>query len=227
MGPLGIDIDFVFKIAIGCVAPLIWLVLFLLEDRKKPEPKGMLAEVFVSGVVVALLFASGLYFGLRELFPEFLRYQSAITIFMHAFGEEIFKFSAVYLIVSRNKFFDEPIDAMIYMITGAMGFAAMENIFLAFTTPDPLNLMVFRFFGAVLLHAHSGGIIGFYWAKNQLWKGLLIATMVHGTFNFLMVYFENGILLATWLIIIVSFFILRNFDIIKHNQWTTNTKFKK
>jgi len=219
--------EIILKIAIACAAPIIWLSLFLLEDRKKPEPKGMLVEVFVAGVAIAIFFATGLYLLLREFLPELIQHRSAVSIFLTAFGEEIFKFSAVYLVIRRSRFFDEPVDAMIYMITGAMGFAAMENILLVFSAPDPLNLMVFRFFGAVLLHAHAGGIIGFYWAKKQLGKGIFIATAVHSVFNILMVYFENGILLGTWLLIVVTFFILRNFDIIKHDQWNTNTRFKK
>ena len=41
--------------------------------------------------------------------------------------EELVKFSAISLVALRSVYFDEPVDALIYMITVALGFAAIEN----------------------------------------------------------------------------------------------------
>ena len=80
--------------------------------------------------------------------------------------EEIIKFSSVSIIALKSRFFDEPIDAMIYLITAALGFAAMENSFFLIT---PLlageGLQVFllgnmRFIGASVLHVVASSAVG-------------------------------------------------------------------
>jgi RsiW-degrading membrane proteinase PrsW (M82 family) len=100
---------------------------------------------------------------------------------------------------------DEPIDAMIYMITSAMGFATIENALLFFRadfSADPLDPWIFllmRFLGATFLHALASGLLGFFLAlvlfqkRNRFWLifGLIIATSLHGLFNFVIIEIES------------------------------------
>src|SRR3989344_4541791 len=73
-----------------------------------------------------------------------------------------------------SKYFDEPIDAMIYMLTASLGFAAAENIFVVLdaifnngaAAEGIFGIIVFRFVGATLLHALSSSIVGYFWAKG-------------------------------------------------------------
>src|SRR3989344_7487769 len=115
-------------VILGLVAPLFWLGFFLFEDREHPEPKFMIFIVFLGGILSAFMALSPEIY-LNAKFPQTgLAYQSKMLI-PFAFIEELMKFTIVYLVIKYNKYFDEGVDAMIYMITAALGFAAIENIF--------------------------------------------------------------------------------------------------
>ena len=65
---------------------------------------------------------------------------------------------------------------MIYMITVALGFAALENIFIAsnglligsFKNGEVFSILTIRFAGATLFHALGAGIVGYYWARGSM-----------------------------------------------------------
>jgi RsiW-degrading membrane proteinase PrsW (M82 family) len=48
-------------------------------------------------------------------------------LFSWACIEELTKFAAAFFIALRARVFDEPLDAVIYMVTVALGFSAAEN----------------------------------------------------------------------------------------------------
>ncbi|MEK7495853.1 MAG: PrsW family glutamic-type intramembrane protease, partial [Patescibacteria group bacterium] len=114
----------IFLILLGLLPSFAWLVFFLKEDER-PEPKKMIAKVFMAGALMTI-FVAVLQFSLQKIFVSF-----SASFFVFAVIEEVFKFLAVYLVVRKSRFFDEPVDAMIYMITAALGFAMVENIAVA------------------------------------------------------------------------------------------------
>ena len=93
--------------------------------------------------------------------------------------------------------FDEPIDAMLYMIIAALGFSAMENILALFPFKETVELFSaswVRFISATFLHALTSALIGYFMAlsffnaKNRLKlisMGLILAVILHGLYNFL------------------------------------------
>lgn len=163
---------------------------------------------------------------------EFFKY-SFVSFLIFALIEEVIKFLAVYLAVYKSDFFDEPVDAMIYMMTAAMGFAAVENIFAAAGGAEKgiLNLdmvfgiLVLRFIGATLLHALSSMIIGYYWAKNftrrildikyQMLFGLMAAVLLHTFFNFLILKYSSLAIYPIIFLVIAALFIFWDFEKIK------------
>jgi len=104
-----------------------WLVFYLGEDPH-PEPKRMIVFTFVVGmafgfftVAVENIFNTWTTnLGVVEL--------SILSLLGLAFIEEVMKFAAAHFAVNKSPEFDEPIDAMIYMIVAALGFATLENI---------------------------------------------------------------------------------------------------
>jgi RsiW-degrading membrane proteinase PrsW (M82 family) len=109
------------------------------------------------------------------------------------------KFGAVlgvFIFTTQN---DEPIDAMIYCITVALGFAALENtlfILGPLSNGEILKSVVtgnMRFMGATLVHVVSSAVIGFtlglafyrgYIAKiSAAIVGLAVAIIFHTAFN--------------------------------------------
>lgn len=212
--------------AVGLLPGFIWLFFFLREDRH-PEPKKALLFVFAAGAISTLPTLL-LQFFIQRLF-FFLPAGSLLLFFLLAVIEEVFKFSAAYAILKNNLAFDEPIDAMIYIIAAAMGFATIENILIAsssFGLTETTSIIAMRFIGATLLHALSAGLLGYYWAKGLLLNavrkylliGFLIASFAHAAFNTLIVRFqENYLVYASLFLLIAAFFVLNDFEKLKHS----------
>ena len=213
------------------IPSLIWLFFFLKEDLH-PEPKRIIALTFGAGAFVSVFILSiqyvldSLMFGIPELL--------IFSVFSLALIEEIFKFLAAYWCVSRDRAFDEPVDAMIYMAAAALGFASVENLFIfagslssiiSLSIPEILDTFVLRFFGATLLHATSSALVGFYWAKGKIlgkkWGnilfGIFIATTLHAAFNLLILRFqgENLFLYPGMFLILSIFLVLSDFEKLK------------
>ena len=122
-----------------------------------------------------------------------------VAVIIWAGSEEILKFLAFYFTAFRKKYLDEPIDAVIYLIATALGFAALENAFFitcslsSDTVIASLVMLDLRFVGATLLHIVSSASIGiaialsFYkqaWIRRlYLFTGLLLAILLHSFFN--------------------------------------------
>jgi len=237
-------------IILGILPSFAWLLFYLREDRH-PEPKRLILLTFLWGGVFAFfalyaqLFLNCFYHdsaiggigGLRfncdyrtatgnDLFGEGFP-NALIFILVFALIEEIVKFSAAYLTVHKNPAFDEPVDAMIYAVTAALGFAAIENLglvgFGALSGDTALSDAVYhislRFVGATLLHAITSGVVGYYWAKSirkfgsmrpVAW-GLLLATLLHTLFNYLIIYYAPTVSTII-LLFIVGLVVLHDFE---------------
>jgi RsiW-degrading membrane proteinase PrsW (M82 family) len=182
--------------ALGGVLPaLLWLAFWLLEDRCQPEPKRYIMLSFVLG---ALSIFPVLY--LERAAMGFFALGSLPILAAWAMYEELFKFGAAYFGGLRSAAFDEPVDAIVYLITAALGFSAMENAFFLFTPlmqGDVLRSVVtgdLRFIGASLLHTLASGTIGLSialsWSKPAAARrlaalvGVILAIVLHTLFNF-------------------------------------------
>lgn len=187
-------------ILIGVLPSLVWLSIYLKEDEH-PEPNKLILLTFFLGALAAPLAAGVELFLVRalesNLIPALI---SSFLIFFIAIAlvEEYFKYLVVRLTIVRNRAFDEPTDAMIYLIVAALGFAAVENVLALFsfvtTTSDVFEITLLRFLSATLLHVLVSAIVGYYLAqkwfffkKNQIIQGLAIAAFVHGLYNILTV----------------------------------------
>lgn len=181
-----------WSIAGSFLPALFWLWFWLREDKKRPEPNSILTLSFIAGIITVFI-----------VFPiESFVYSitsGTILIATIAFIEESMKYLAVYIIALRSKHFDEPIDAIVYAITVALGFSAMENFLYIINliqdggaTAGIINGNL-RFIGATLLHTVSsaaiGVAIGFSFYKKPAKKilyillGLTTATLLHALFN--------------------------------------------
>ena len=191
-----------FLVILGFVPSLAWLAFYLKKDPH-PEPKYLITRTFLMGIVMAPL-AVGLQWWFRGaitgLWPGY-EIQTSVWFFLWAAAiEEIIKFLVVYLMVLRDPEFDEPTDAMVYMISAALGFAAIENILVLFQAiPNGANAAVqiwlLRFVGATLLHAVASATVGYFLAlawfyshhcKKLIGFGIGIATLLHLVFNIIL-----------------------------------------
>ena len=212
-------------IFLGLLPSFAWLIFFLKEDVH-PEPKKMISRVFMAGALITFV-AVGLQFLLRNILQSFqINEYHLVSFSFFGFIEETLKFLAAYLVVRKSPFFDEPIDAMIYMITAALGFAMVENIAIMFNIKilsEAFSIITLRFVGATLLHALSSGLVGYYWAKGIIsnrtkllvFKGIVFATLLHMVFNYLILSFKETLIYPTIFLIIVALLIFWDFEKIK------------
>lgn len=224
-----------FSIAIlgGVLPAIFWLWFWLREDRKKPEPTGLIVRTFIAGMAVVPLALP-----LQKLALEMFDGISLITVWVII--EETLKYSVALLVILWHKAVDEPIDYIIYMITIALGFAALENalfIWNPLVSGDLSGSIItgnFRFLGATLLHVLASGSIGVFLAmafyKRDLVKllagtfGLFIAIVLHTLFN-LFIMDSNGeailsVLLIVWLLVILLFVVFEKVKLLesRHQQ---------
>src|SRR3989344_2683483 len=121
-------------IGLGFIPSLAWLSYYLRKDCH-PEPRYLIARVFFMGILIAPLavLAQWLFSQIGLTFSASFSISDSIVFFIiAAFIEETVKFLAVKYTVLHNSKFDEPVDAMIYMIIAGLGFAAVENILVMF-----------------------------------------------------------------------------------------------
>ncbi|MCD6549964.1 PrsW family intramembrane metalloprotease [bacterium] len=189
-----------FYIILGILPSIIWLSFFLKEDVH-PESNQMILKVFLYGLIAAsVAIIAGAAIRLSPL-HSFFNNSSWISIALKyflavAFIEELSKYIVVRKIAISDPEFDEPLDAMLYMVIAGLGFAAIENIFYLIGEAQPvintLILTTLRFVGATFLHALCGGIIGFFLAfsffenKNKtllIIAGIALAVSLHGVFD--------------------------------------------
>ena len=179
----------------GIIPPLIWVWFWLQEDRLHPEPRGLILRCFIGGMLSVMLALVA-----ENALQSFFGSTTNLLLFLWAGVEEISKFLAAYLIAfRRNKEYDEPVDALIYFITVALGFAALENALFLISEFQSGNIIGglatidLRFIGATLLHVLSSSIIGTaaawtYYKKKYIRHSFIIfalsaAILVHTLFN--------------------------------------------
>ena len=184
----------------GIVPSLLWLWSWLREDKKHPEPKGILAVVFIMGTVGVICVLP-----LQKLIQSQIG-SNELQLVLWASVEEIMKYLAVIVVLYRTKYIDHAIDWPIYLITAALGFAALEN---ALFLVKPLSMGAntvglltgeLRFLGSTLLHSISSGILGIALGLSLYMEGLkryfyvfigfLFAIALHSIFNFFII--RNG-----------------------------------
>lgn len=178
----------------GVLPALAWLWFWRREDSVHPEPRRLIALAFAAGMVTVAVVIP-----IEKYVATFFVNQTYIFSAWSAI-EEISKYVAALLTVLWRHEDDEPIDAVIYMVTVALGFAAAENtLFLlnpiaSGTILQAIVIDNFRFVGATLLHVLSSSVVGmslalsFYSSKLDKFyhavTGVILAIILHATFNF-------------------------------------------
>ncbi len=215
----------------GVLPALVWLWFWLKEDKLHPEPKMRILTVFLVSMLSVFIVLPIEKFIFSATFSSI----SIITILLWASVEEITKYVGAYFTALRKKEMDEPIDGIIYMITAALGFSAMENTLFIFNliSTGLLSQSIItgnsRFLGATLLHVASSAAIGvmiglaYYkkpWLKKVfLFTGIAISILLHTIFNLLIMKFEDNLFFVfagVWVLIILLIVLIEKVKKVKY-----------
>lgn len=225
----GIPLETLLYALLGGILPTaLWLWFWMGEDSEHPEPLGLIILTYIAGAASVFLvlplqkILSGMDLGEIARLAAF------------AGAEELVKFGMVAFIAFRARYIDEPTDYTVYLITGALGFSAVENALYLIQPLLDHNVAFFllagnmRFLGATILHTVSIGVVGllmglgFYRSRERKRSlaiiGLTLGIALHTVFNyFIMVDTRQDTLhvfAGLWfvaLIVLVMFSQLRSF----------------
>ena len=177
------------------LAPAVILMMYVyFRDKYEKEPIKLILKGILLGAViifpVGLIenYITGFGTGLAKI-PK-----AAFDGFIVAGAtEEAFKYFVVFILIWRNRNFNEKFDGIVYAVSVSLGFAAIENLFYVFSE-NSMQVGLLRAFTAVPGHTIFGIIMGFYLGlarfsiKNKA-KWLLMAFMIpwlmHGIYDFL------------------------------------------
>jgi RsiW-degrading membrane proteinase PrsW (M82 family) len=180
------------------VFPVIVILIYIYyRDKYEKEPLGLLVKAFFGGVlsaIVTILVVSPV----ALFFPELEGVYA--NAFLMAFAgaaipEEIFKFIFLYLIIWRNRNFNEYYDGIVYAVFVSLGFACLENIM--YVMQHGLGVGIARGVLSVPSHALDGVIMGYFFSlarfmplrrMEYLFKSLFYAILAHGIYDFLLFY---------------------------------------
>lgn len=182
----------------------IWLYLIYRYDRFEPEPIKCVLLIGIAGgflcsVPAAILNTIVVYIlGINDFINNVPGSEAGLfNIFLFSFfvgiNEEFWKAFIAVLFLKKLKEFNEPIDALIYSMSIALGFAAFENI--GYTVTGGLGTLIVRSFTAVPLHAGLASIWGSGIAKAKYYNKekylstlipyVLTAAAIHAIYNYI------------------------------------------
>ena len=213
----------------GILPALLWLWFWLHEDRLHPEPRRLIMLAFLLGMAVVFIALQT-----ERYIQQFTQSTFALVV-AWATIEEILKLAGAYFAGLHNKNCDEPIDPMIYLITTALGFVAVENtLFLISSINENIISGIItgnlRFIGASLLHVLASGTIGLFMAYSfyksrfvrmvYLVIGTGVAVGLHSLFNYFIIKSTGGgtfvIFCFVWVLITLLLIAFEKVKIIKN-----------
>ena len=194
-------------LAIGLVFALVpaalWLIVFYLQDRLEPEPKGYVMLIFLLGA--GLAFTIGIPV-VRNLLPlpaaEGLRSTRDVviaiahSILIVGFVQEYLKYAAVRYTIFRSAEFDERTDGIVYGAAAGLGFAAAINAHYIVTSGGLLlGQAALRSTITALAQASFSGVMGYFLGRAKFEKmgkawlplGLVLAATLNGTVAYALV----------------------------------------
>ncbi len=235
------DYRIILYIIFGLLPSLTWLSYYLRKDLH-PEPKRMILKIFLWGAVITIpvffvQIGAAYFLGQANISPILT---SIIYWFVViSFSEELFKYFVVKIKVINSPHLDEPLDAMLYMVVAALGFAALENILYLFSPVSNMSfdqmmnrtllISFIRFVGATFLHTLCSAVIGYFLATSfcfekkrylLFFSGLIITTLLHGLYDFSIMTLDGYARVAIPVIIILTlaFLVFSGFDKLKKQK---------
>jgi RsiW-degrading membrane proteinase PrsW (M82 family) len=204
---------------------VLWLWFLYRYDKVEPEPIKTVIYIGIFGGLFSAVPAGILNemfryaVGIQDVpWKEYVDLSNITLLSFAAYvgcNEEICKSTAAVFLLRKCRDFNEPIDALIYSMTVALGFAVFENI--EYTLRGGLGVLVLRSFTAVPFHMGLASFWGIgiakakYLKKEQYFKTLIpyivIAAILHGAYDYFLFSLPNGVLTLS-IALIFAYFVI-------------------
>lgn len=204
---------------IAALLPALLLIYYIFRrDQLNPEPKWQLVKGFFFGVasacLVLMVFAG--CESLQDESPTTLGSAIFQAFCYAAIPEELSKLLMLWLLVRRNKFFDENIDGIVYSVCVGMGFAGAENILYLISNYDSwVYVGISRALISVPCHFFLAVVMGYYYSlahfgdtgqkRKNLCLAIIVPILIHGAFDSVLSFVS--IVPVLGLIITICFFV--------------------
>jgi RsiW-degrading membrane proteinase PrsW (M82 family) len=218
-----------FSFLLGIIPAFLWLWFWLREDAEHPEPRTLILLTFFYGalsvpfaLVFQIAFNSIFGVGNTEVVSNLPFLSAFAVVCVWAGIEEFVKYIAAWHGGLKKTITDEAVDVPIYMISAALGFAALETTFFLispFLNGNMQEIILttkLRFVGAMLVHVASSALIGIFagyslffmkeMRKRYVIVGFMLATVLHALFNlFIIKGSQNSFVgfLLIWLFVVL------------------------
>ena len=206
------------------VAPAILLITYIyLVDIKQREPIPQILKGFIYGIISAFVAVfAALFLADTQFYTDTytnIVEAGRVAFWGAALPEEAAKLFMLWLLVRKNKYFDERLDGIVYAVTISMGFAAFENIlYLIDNYNEWLSVGIMRALLSVPGHYAFAVLMGYYYSKVHFGISnapkdklmiLLAPVFVHTIFDWILFTISITPALAILLTIIFIIFVIK------------------
>lgn len=183
---------------LAIVPSALWLTFFYRQDRLEPEPKTMIAQVFVLALILTDVLGLRLFNDWFQL-PSWALAQTLTSlladILVVGFSLQAIAYTAVRLVVYATPEFDERMDGIVYGTVAGLGAATLLNLhYVIDNNGVALGPGVIHVVTTALAQASFSGLMGYFMAQAKFehkpgwWVplGVAIAAVLNGLFTWLM-----------------------------------------
>lgn len=205
---------------IVAMLPVLILAYYIYrKDSITPEPVGQLRKGFFFGIISCILslaisiplMATGLIPETPTTIPEAI----GLSFLGAAIPEECAKLFMLWILLRKNKYFDEWMDGIVYAVCISLGFAAIENVmYIEGNSEEWLRVGLMRALFSVPGHFGFGILMGYYYSlarfslhdvvRNRI---LLIVAPVlaHGVYDSILFSISVNPILGVFLVLLFLF----------------------
>ena len=222
----------IISISFYAILPAVIILYYVYKRDKFPEPPRVVFITLLLGIGVTfpLLLIIPFVEGILENLNLGLESDNFYMSFIRAaFLEETMKFLVLIYYCLHLDEFDEPMDALVYGVAVAIGFATFENWeYVVRAAEESIGfakeVALLRAFTAVPLHALAGVFMGFFLMdavfekknrKLNLFLSLFFPVCLHGLYDLIL--FSDNIS-NWWIYILIGVFLIRAFFVFRKER---------
>lgn len=198
-------------VAVALLPSLLWLVFFYAQDRLEPEPKGNIALVFITALLLTDVVGVRLvrdWFRVGDWAPQSTLTSLLASTLIVGFTYQAIAYMAVRATVYTTPEFDERMDGIVYGTVAGLGCATLLNLrFILENGGVALGPGSIRVATTALAMASFSGLMGYFMAaakfeRRPAWwvaLGVALAAACNGLFSWLISEVSaSGLGVAPW-----------------------------